>query len=89
MRIVIIRNNKSPTHEPPVKPPTTAPENSTMPPSDPSSLRLPVEPGQRTSPPEVIPADFLFKNAQEVLIRHNGELYRLRITRNDKLILTK
>jgi len=72
-----------------VKPPTTQPANTAMPPNDPSSSRHPVEPGQRTSPPDVIPADFLFKNAQEVQIRHKGDLYRLRITRNDKLILTK
>lgn len=31
----------------------------------------------------------LFKNRREVAIEHNGEVYRLRITRNEKLILTK
>jgi hemin uptake protein HemP len=31
----------------------------------------------------------LFQGAQEILIRHKGDLYHLRITRNDKLILTK
>ena len=31
----------------------------------------------------------LLNGARELLIRHGGELYRLRHTRNDKLILTK
>lgn len=31
----------------------------------------------------------LFAGKQEVLIQHNGQLYRLRITRQNKLILTK
>ena len=29
------------------------------------------------------------RGANEILIRHQGELYRLRLTRNGKLILTK
>jgi len=31
----------------------------------------------------------LFRNRREVLIVHRDEIYRLRITRADKLILTK
>lgn len=31
----------------------------------------------------------LFEGSSEVLILHNGVQYRLRITRQDKLILTK
>ena len=31
----------------------------------------------------------LFGTARELLIRHNGVLYRLRVTRAGKLILTK
>ncbi len=31
----------------------------------------------------------LFAGKKEVLIQHNGQLYRLRITRQNKLILTK
>ena len=31
----------------------------------------------------------LLRGTREVLIRHGGETYRLRHTRNDKLILTK
>ena len=31
----------------------------------------------------------LLQGGREILIRHGGECYRLRHTRNDKLILTK
>ncbi len=31
----------------------------------------------------------LFGSRNEILIEHQGETYRLRLTRNDKLILTK
>lgn len=31
----------------------------------------------------------LFAGATEILIQHNGDTYRLRITRNGKLILNK
>lgn len=31
----------------------------------------------------------LLQGRSEILIRHGGEVYRLRHTRNDKLILTK
>jgi len=31
----------------------------------------------------------LFNGQQEILIEHAGHVYRLRITRQDKLILTK
>lgn len=31
----------------------------------------------------------LLRGTRELLIRHGGEVYRLRHTRNDKLILTK
>lgn len=37
----------------------------------------------------IVQANQLFQGTQEVLIDHNGETYRLRITKNDKLILTK
>lgn len=36
-----------------------------------------------------VSAELLFGGAKEILIRHLGENYRLRITRHDKLILTK
>jgi hemin uptake protein HemP len=31
----------------------------------------------------------LFGDARELILEHNGQMYRLRITANDKLILTK
>ena len=40
-------------------------------------------------PAEVIPAEKLFGDRREVWIEHNGERYRLRITRRGKLILQK
>lgn len=54
-----------------------------------SSSRLPVEPRQRVFPSDIIPTSLLFQGHQEILISHQGEHYRLRITKNDKLILTK
>ena len=36
-----------------------------------------------------IPSDELLKGTREVLIEHAGEVYRLRLTRNGKLILQK
>lgn len=40
-------------------------------------------------PPVVFESAGLLKGAREILIRHGGVCYRLRHTRNDKLILTK
>ena len=45
--------------------------------------------GRPVPMPDVIPTDSLFRGRQEILISHNGEQYRLRITKNAKLILTK
>ena len=39
--------------------------------------------------PGAFSAELLFRGAKEIVIRHQGDDYRLRITRNDKLILTK
>lgn len=50
---------------------------------------LPNASAQPASPTGILPADRLFQGSQEILIGHNGDTYRLRITRNDKLILTK
>jgi hemin uptake protein HemP len=36
-----------------------------------------------------IHSDVLFSQGNEIIIQHQGEHYRLRRTRNDKLILTK
>jgi len=37
----------------------------------------------------LLDSDELLRGGREVLIRHGDEVYRLRHTRNDKLILTK
>jgi len=38
---------------------------------------------------EPVDARELFRGQREIAIRFRGDIYRLRITRNDKLILTK
>lgn len=48
-----------------------------------------VEPKQRAGAPTIIQTERLFQGSQEILIAHNDETYRLRITKNGKLILTK
>lgn len=50
-------------------------------------------PDPASTPPEPNLREYessdLLHGAKEVLIRHAGEIYRLRLTRNDKLILQK
>lgn len=41
------------------------------------------------SSPRSIAAEDLFRGETEVIVWHAGVPYRLRVTRNDKLILTK
>jgi hemin uptake protein HemP len=65
--------------------------NATPPPRTPSGEPA-VPPGNAPDAPQGAPvllsAD-LFAGAREVLIRHNGETYRLQETRAGKLILVK
>ena len=49
----------------------------------------PESPAEPPPPKRVIRSAELFGEAREIVIRHEGEEYRLRITRNGKLILTK
>lgn len=49
---------------------------------------LPLPPPSAPAP-GCLDSTVLLRGAREVLIRHGGEVYRLRHTRNDKLILTK
>ncbi len=72
-----------------MKPDPSEADVDTMQTQPPSSIRAPAESGQRTFPPGAIPTEFLFQGNQEILISHRGEHYRLRITKNGKLILTK
>jgi len=44
---------------------------------------------ESSSRPPVVRTDQLFGDAREIIIKHGEEEYRLRITRADKLILTK
>lgn len=53
------------------------------------SDRATPQPPLRAQAPAGLSTEMLFRGAQEILIVHKGEQYRLRITRNDKLILTK
>ncbi|AAZ96678.1 hypothetical protein Tbd_0725 [Thiobacillus denitrificans ATCC 25259] len=55
----------------------------------PSSPAARSEPGQPALQPGVVEADALFRGHHEIVISHNGAHYRLRITKNGKLILTK
>lgn len=88
MRIVIIRNTQH-NNIRRMKTKQAEPDVDSMHTQTRSSIRRPDESGQRTCPSGIIPTDFLFQGNQEILISHNGEHYRLRITKNGKLILTK
>ncbi|WP_415880435.1 hemin uptake protein HemP [Methylomonas sp. TEB] len=54
-----------------------------------------LSPSTADTPPEIPPARqrvnsrLLFGNQNEIVIEHQGDEYRLRITSNGKLILTK
>lgn len=39
--------------------------------------------------PARVPLDAILKGAKEIIIEHNGDDYRLRVTARGKLILTK
>ena len=65
------------------------PAGTDMRPGTPTPSHDPNESGQPAVASGVIPAEWLFKGAQEIRILHKSDLYLLRITRNDKLILTK
>ena len=43
----------------------------------------------RAAAPGIIRSESLFGGEREVLILHAGEVYRLRLTKNGKLLLTK
>jgi hemin uptake protein HemP len=62
-------------------------KNRDSPASPPHSGGGPAGPRADTAP--TISSAALLAGAKELLIRHGGEEYRLRITANNKLILTK
>jgi hemin uptake protein HemP len=47
------------------------------------------EPNNKSSGPKVYESPQLFDGNNEIRIKHAGELYRIRITRNGKLIMNK
>jgi hemin uptake protein HemP len=61
--------------------------------SDDAPLVPPVDPSVATSPspvaPRTVSSEELLQDQRELLIMHCQEVYRLRLTRNGKLILTK
>lgn len=59
---------------------------TTQMPSSPASISDPCQPALQ---PGLVEADVLFRGRHEIVISHNGAHYRLRITKNGKLILTK
>lgn len=61
--------------------------STAMPPSEPDRP-LPQD-GEVPASQPIFQSDELFRGHREVLILHCGETYRLRLTRNGKLILTK
>ena len=54
-----------------------------------SPLPPPPEGEERTEGRKVLRSEELFGACREVAIRHNGQEYRLQVTRNGKLILIK
>ncbi|HSW12388.1 MAG TPA: hemin uptake protein HemP [Solimonas sp.] len=53
-----------------------------------STLTLPHTQPTRSVTPR-LRSDELFRGTHELVIEHHGQEYRLRLTRNDKLILNK
>jgi hemin uptake protein HemP len=49
----------------------------------------PAIPSVPPTPPKEVDVHVLIGNGREVILVHRGERYRLRITAQDKLILTK
>ena len=52
-------------------------------------LRSRPQPGSRSTHQPRLNSQDLFRGTHELIIEHQGQEYRLRLTRNDKLILNK
>lgn len=64
--------------------------NSMNPDDPPNPLhRSGLNPPQRAQAVPRLSSRELFRNSKELVIEHQGQEYRLRLTRNDKLILNK
>lgn len=57
--------------------------------NDPAKRQSDPADAQSDESPKVINAQELFDGEREICIEHEGEMYRLRITRRNKLILQK
>jgi hemin uptake protein HemP len=57
--------------------------------SEPTDREVPADLPAEAPALKVIPAEKIFEGQREVYIEHDGERYRLRITRRGKLILQK
>jgi len=55
----------------------------------PAARLRPAHPHPAAVHPRVLDSSSLLDGQREIRIRHGGDTYRLRHTRNDKLILTK
>jgi len=55
----------------------------------PANPPLPVEENRGEQPLRELDSADLLHGSKEILIRHGEEVYRLRLTKNDKLILQK
>lgn len=73
---------------PPTEPGRTAEMTNADRPQSSGPTSVPPDP-TAAAPPLAIPSEDLFRGGREVLIRHESQLYRLRLTRSGKLILTK
>jgi hemin uptake protein HemP len=60
-----------------------------LPPRSGEDRALPADSGQATEPVRRMPLSRILGGDREVVIEFNGADYHLRITRNEKLILTK
>lgn len=59
-------------------------------PSVPTGARRPGErPARPAAPPRKVSTEALLLGRSEVIIEHRGDEYRLRVTSNGKLLLTK
>ena len=65
------------------------PENQDIPRKPGTDSHASAEAETRSLPSDAITTALLFQGSQEILISHNSEPYRLRITKNGTLILTK
>jgi hemin uptake protein HemP len=53
------------------------------------SAKTPPQPAAKPTRPRRVPVETLMLDATEVILIHRGTEYRLRVTANGKLILTK